>query len=59
MSGAKEAELIEEVSQHEPLWDAKNKDYHNKHQRELVWSEIQKKFGPAKCVFIFIKFHFF
>ena len=49
-----EADLIEDVRVHELLWDPKNKDYHNKHQRDIVWSVIQKKFGPAKGKFTYL-----
>ncbi|KAK6173299.1 hypothetical protein SNE40_016776 [Patella caerulea] len=40
-----EADLIEELRSHPLLWDPRNKDY----QRELIWSLIQTKFGPAKA----------
>lgn len=41
-----EAELIELVKSHEILWAQTHPDYYNKHEREIVWREIQIKLGP-------------
>ena len=50
-----EADLIKEVRSHPLLWDPGNKDYHEKHQRKLMWSAIQSKFGPGFIVELLIK----